>query len=53
VPRSLADLQLYRSECQTEKALTPNAFADNPNAVRGTETNYLSGDRNLYLADDL
>jgi len=27
--RSLADLQLYDSEFQTEGALTQNAFADN------------------------
>jgi len=39
VPRSLADLQLYDNEFQTEGALTLKAFADNASAIRGTESN--------------
>jgi len=36
VLRSSADLQLYDSEFQTERALTLNAFADSASAIRGT-----------------
>jgi len=44
----LADLQLYGSEFQTEGALTLKAFVDNASVVRGTESNNLSDDRNVY-----
>ena len=47
VLRSLADLQLYDSEFQTEGALMLKAFADNASAIRGTKSNNLSDDRNV------
>jgi len=47
VLRSLADLQLYDSEFQTERALTLKAFTDNASANQSTESNNLSDDRNV------
>jgi len=47
VLRSSADLQVYDSEFQTERALTLNAFADSASAIRGTVSNSLSDDRNV------
>jgi len=47
VLRSSADLQLYDSEFQTERALMLNAFADNASAIRGTVRNILSDDRTV------
>ena len=44
VLRSLADLQLYDSEFQTEGALMLKAFADNASGIRGTESNSWSDD---------
>jgi len=48
VLRSLADLQLYDSEFQTEGALTLNALADNASTIRGTVSNNLSDDRSVH-----
>ena len=47
--RSSADLQLYNYDCefQTEGALTLKVFADNANAMHGTESNNLSDGRNV------
>jgi len=47
VLRSLADLQLYDSEFQTEGALTQNAFADTVSNIRGTASSSLSADRRV------
>jgi len=48
VLRSLADLQLYDSEFQTEGALMLNAFANNASTIRGTVSNNLSNDGNVH-----
>jgi len=40
VLRSLADLQLYDSECQTEGALMLKAFTDYASGIRGTEIDF-------------
>jgi len=47
VVRSLADLQVYESEFQTEGSLTMKAFADDSSGIRDTETNSLSDDRSV------
>jgi len=48
VLRSSADWQLYDSEFQIEGALTVNAFADNASVIFGTNSNYLSDERNVH-----
>ena len=44
---SSADRHWYDSEFQTKGALMPKAFAENANAIRGTDSNSLSDDRNV------
>ena len=44
---SSADRHWYDSEFQTEGALTLKAFAENANAIRGTDSNSLSDNRNV------
>ena len=44
---SSADRHWYDSEFQTEGVLTLKAVAENANAIRGTDGNSLSDDRNV------